>query len=460
MIKDPRHIAVSVLVSWDKSFHTLDKSLENHSEQIDSLSKKDKNLCNALIFGVLRHRGTIDWTLGAFSKTSLEKIDKPLLYLLRITCFQIMYMDRIPVFAAINTSVDIAKQIAGQKAAGFVNAVLRKAADNFSTVVFPDPKKNRSKFISVQFSMPLWLSGKWCQTFGFEATSLLCQQINTIPAITLRTNTLKTDRHSLAGKLALVAKNISFTRYAPQGISFENPSMPIQELETFKQGLFQIQDEAAQIATCFLSPRPGERILDVCAGFGGKSGYIAQLMENKGILICADIESRKLDSLQLESKRLGIDIVQTKSMDILQTTIKDFDFYFDRVLLDAPCTGLGVLRRNPDTKWKRSKNDIERLSAQQKKMLGAAANLVKPGGLLAYAVCSCETEENEAVIHKFLEKRKDFFIDTGFESNNDDTLMTSIPSKLISEQGFLKTYPDANNMDGFFAARLRRKSIT
>lgn len=459
MIKDPRHIAVSVLVSWDTSFHTLDKSLENHSEQIDSLSRKDKSLCNALIFGVLRHRGTIDWTLSEFSKTSLAKVDTPLLYLLRITCFQMMYMDRIPVFAAINTSVDIAKKIAGQKAAGFVNAVLRNAADHFSTVVFPDPKKDRAKFMGVKFSIPLWLSRKWCHAFGFEATQLLCRQINTIPRITLRTNTLKIDRHTLADKLSSVAKNISLTPYAPQGISFESPSMSIQELDIFKQGMFQIQDEAAQIATCFLSPRPGENILDVCAGLGGKSGYIAQLMENRGVLVCADIEPQKLDSLQLEAKRLGIDIIQTKPVDILRTTIKDFDLYFDRVLLDAPCTGLGVLQRNPDTKWKRSKRDIQRLSAQQKRMLGAAANLVKPGGLLAYVVCSCEQEENEAVIYQFLDKRKDFYIDTEFESNHDDTRMTGLLSKFISAQGFLKTYPDADNMDGFFAARLRRKPL-
>ncbi len=458
MIKDPRHIAVTVLVSWDKSFNTLDKALENHSEEISILSKNDKNLCNALIFGVLRHRGTIDWTLGAFSKTPLEKIDKPLLYLLRITCFQILYMDRIPFFAAINTSVDIAKKMSGKKPAGFINAVLRNTADNFSTIGFPDPKDNKPKFISVKFSLPLWLSKKWNHAFGFEKTCLLCRQINTIPQITLRTNTLKVDRQSLAKSLSLVAQNIQLTDYASQGISFSKPGIPIHEFEAFKLGLFQIQDEAAQIVTRFLAPKPGEKILDACAGLGGKTGHIAQLMKNKGIIIAADIESKKLESLQLESKRLGIDIIRTKPLNLLKTSFKNFNFYFDRVLLDAPCTGLGVLRRNPDTKWKRSKNDIIRLCAQQKKMLGAAANLVKPGGLLVYAVCSCEKEENEEVIQQFLKKRKDFLIDKTFKSYNDDRLMTDLISRFISKDGFLKTYPDANNMDGFFAVRLRRKS--
>jgi 16S rRNA (cytosine967-C5)-methyltransferase len=453
MIKDPRHIALMVLVSWHRSSHTLDKSLEKYSQEILSLSKNDRNLCNALIFGVLRQRESIDWFLSAFPKTPLEKIDITLLYLLRIALFQIQHMDRIPVFAIINTSVDIAKKLSGKKAAGFINAVLRKAVDNPSTVPFPDAKKNRAKFISVTFSLPLWLAKKWNNAFGFEATCSLCRQINTIPKITLRVNTLKTDRQSLEKELSLVAKNVQLTQYTPQGINFSNPSIPIQEINAFKQGLFQIQDEAAQIVTDFLSPRPGEKILDACAGLGGKTGHIAQVMENKGIIVATDLDPKKLESLELDSKRLGIDIIQTKPLNLLKATIKDFDFYFDRVLIDAPCTGLGVLRRNPDTKWKRSKNDITRLSGQQKKILNCAANMVKPGGLLVYAVCSCEREENEEIIHKFLEKRKDFSIDKEFKSSNHDSIMT----RLISEKGFLKTYPDINNMDGFFAARLKRK---
>ena len=452
MIKDPRHIALNVLLFWHKASRPLDKSLESYSEEISFLSKNDRSLCNALIFGVLRQRESIDWVIRPFSNISFERIDIKPLYLLRIALFQIIYMDRIPVFAAINTTINIAKKLSDKKTAGYINAVLRNAAENFSKVPLPDAKDNAGKFISVKFSMPLWLSKKWIQAFGFEPACSLCRQINTIPLITLRTNTLKTKRQSLAKKLSLVAKNIQLTDYASQGISFSNPSLPIQEFEEFKLGLFQIQDEAAQIVTQLLAPEPGEKILDACAGLGGKTGHIAQLMENKGIIIAADVENKKLESLFLDSKRLGIDIVQTKPINLLKTSIKDFDFYFDRVLIDAPCTGLGVMRRNPDTKWKRSKNDIARLSAKQKKMLNAAANLVKPGGILVYAVCSCEREENEEVIYKFLDKRKDFLIDKDFKSDNYYSLMT--------HKGFLKTYPDANNMDGFFAVRLKRRSKT
>jgi len=449
MIQNPRHIALNVLLFWHKGSNTLDAALETYSKEISLLDPKDKKLCNALIFGVLRKRESIDWIISEFSNTDLKKISINLLYILRIALFQIIYMDRIPVFAAINTAVDIAKRLAGRKKAGFINAVLRKASSNYTKIALPDSKKNPSKFISIKYSLPLWLSKKWIKVFGFESTQNLGSQINSVPFITIRANTLKTQRQILLQKLTLKVKSIQKTDYAQEGLNFISPDVPIHELEEFTQGLFQVQDEAAQIITYFLNPKPGEKILDACAGFGGKTGHIAQIMENKGVIVAADTGGKKLESLKRDMQKLGIDIVLTKTIDILKTTIKNFDFYFDRVLMDAPCTGFGVLRRNPDTKWKRSKNDIIRMGAKQKKMLNAAANLVKPGGILVYAVCSCEKEENENVIDKFLEKRADFSIDKSFKSDRYE--------QFITQKGFLKTYPHINSMDGFFAARLLRK---
>ncbi len=449
MVSDPRHIALNALTSWHASPHTLDRSLEKHSNEISALTKKDKNLCNALIFGVLRHRNFLDHIISAFSNTPLKKI-KPLpLYILRIALFQVIYMDRVPDFAAINTAVNIAKKQAGKKTAGYINAVLRAACTNWSKVDLPDKAKKPDAYLSINYSIPIWLAKKWINTFGFKDAETLCDQINTIPEITLRVNTLKTDRSSLLELMGNHVKTIETTPYADQGLCFTSPDMPIREMEEFNQGLFQIQDEAAQMVTQLLAPEPGERILDACAGLGGKTGHIAQMMKNKGTLTAVDVEAEKLNTLTLEAKRLGIDIVRTKSADLLKMSIKNFGDYFDRVLIDAPCTGLGVLRRNPDTKYKRTKKDIQRLAGKQKKMLNAAANLVKPGGILVFAVCSCEKEENEEVVEHFLNKRKDFSIDKDVQSDNY--------LKLITEDGFIKTYPAANNMDGFFAARLKRK---
>ncbi|MFH2059714.1 MAG: 16S rRNA (cytosine(967)-C(5))-methyltransferase RsmB [Pseudomonadota bacterium] len=450
MDKDPRYIAFLVLLYWHKADHTLDRALETHSDTINNLSKKDKSLCNALIFGVLRHRESIDWIIKAFSNTAIEKIKPKPLYLLRLALYQILHLDRVPVFAAINTAVEIGKQKCGQQTAGFINAVLRKAVKGHATVPIPNKDSLPAQFISVQYSLPLWLAKKWVHSFGLKQTESLCIQINTIPMITLRTNSLKIDRLNLAGHLCNQVQNIIPTDYAKQGLRFTNPKIAIPEMEPFKQGWFQIQDEAAQMVTEFLNPKPFETILDACAGLGGKTGHIAQLMENTGTLIALDIQPDKLKLLNNEAQRLGFTNIQTKACDLIKTSIKDFDNFFDRVLVDAPCTGLGVLQRNPDTKWKRSQHDITRLSGRQKKILNAAANLVKPGGILVYAVCSCEPEENEQVIDTFLNKRKDFSIAKDAESDNYSIFMTS--------DGFLKTYPETNNMDGFFAARLTRKS--
>ena len=449
-MNDPRYLALKVLLDWDKKPRTLDQSLELYSEDISNLPKNDRSLCNAIIFGVLRKRESMDWTIRSFSNTSLEKMDVKSLYILRIALFQILHMDKIPVFAAIHTAVEISKALSGRRTAGFINAVLRKAAENNSALSLPDKKTEPDKFLSVSYSFPLWLSKKWIHAFGFEKAEKLCQQINTIPSIAICCNRLKTNRQSLSEQLQVCAKNVQITDYASEGIHFTNPILPVQELEAFQLGLFHVQDEAAQIVTEYLAPEPGEIVLDSCAGFGGKTFHMAQLMDNKGLVVATDLESKKLETLQLDAKRLGIHNIQTKAMDLLKASIKDFDDYFDRVLIDAPCTGLGVLQRNPDTKWKRSPKDIERLSAKQKKMINSAANLVKPGGILVYAVCSCEKEENEDVIHSFLDKRKDFSIDKDFHSDKY--------AVFITHEGFLKTYPEPKNMDGFFAARLIRKN--
>ncbi len=267
----------------------------------------------------------------------------------------------------------------------------------------------------------------------------------------MRVNTLKMKRKVLGALLETQNFGVAYTNESPDGIHISSPGKPVTQIEGFTQGLFQIQDEAAQLVSQILDPKPGEIVLDACAGLGGKACHIAQLMNNQGRVIAADLESHKLDSLGAETQRLGIENIRVQQLDLLKATIKDFDGYFDRVLLDAPCSGLGVIRRNPDTKWKRTLKDVLRLSAQQKKMLNAAANLVKPGGILLYAVCSCEPEENEQVITAFLQKRKDYSPDNAMEG-----ISALSNATLTTGDHYFKTYPDGHIMDGFFAVRLKR----
>jgi 16S rRNA (cytosine967-C5)-methyltransferase len=444
---DLRHMALKILMRCQKRTCTLDKSIDTAESQLKSLSRQDRNLCNAIVFGVLRHREYLDFIIKSFSKKPFANLDILVLYILRIALFQLLFLDRIPAFAAINTSIELAKKQTNQGTAGFINAVLRNAEQNHHTLALPDLNKNLLAHICIGHSYPGWLIKRWIRFHGGEKTLALCRSINTIPPITLRVNTLKMQRKALGNLLETQDLGVAYTNESPDGIHISSPGKPVTEIEGFSQGLFQIQDEAAQLVSQILNPKPGEIILDACAGLGGKACHIAQLMNNRGKVIASDLESHKLDSLGAEARRLGIENIRVRQIDLLKATIKDFDGYFDRVLLDAPCSGLGVMRRNPDTKWKRTLKDVLRLSAQQKKMLNAAANLVKPGGILLYAVCSCEPEENEQVITAFLQKRKDYSLDTTMEG-------------IKTADHLFKTYPDGHIMDGFFAARLKRRDKT
>ncbi|SMC46802.1 16S rRNA (cytosine967-C5)-methyltransferase [Desulfocicer vacuolatum DSM 3385] len=450
---EPRQLAWMVLKESTLSQKTLDQTLEAFSLPLESLKKRDRALANALIHGTLRWKGHLDWIIAAFSRTKPEQVDPEVMWLLRMALFQIIHMDKIPTSAAVNTAVNVAKFHIHKGAAGFTNAVLRKAATHWQSVAPPDPDLTPELFVAVEKSIPLWLARRWITRFGMEKTMALGDAVNEIPPITLRVNTLKTCRDDLINALSSHAHRVWQTPYSSLGISLKKPSMPIHELPAFKAGEFQVQDEAAQLVTArFLDPQPGERILDACAGLGGKTGHIAQLMENRGTIVAGDTDPGKLNQLDQEMKRLGIDMVSTRKINLLKTETLDFNTHFHRVLVDAPCSGLGVLRRNPDTRWKRTKKDVARLAVRQEKMLFNAADLVAPGGTLVYAVCSCEPRENQTVIQNFLDRKKEFTIKVKAASPHDSG--TPLP---LSPQGMFCTWPDALEMDGFFAVALQRK---
>jgi 16S rRNA (cytosine967-C5)-methyltransferase len=447
MAADTRRTALQILLHAAKKKTTLDRALDAFRPQLAGLTQQDKNLCHAIVFGVLRHRNFLDFIIQAFSNTKIARMDLSVLYILRMAVFQMRFLDRVPDFAAINTAVDLAKARGGKKIAGFVNAVLRNTARGIDSLVWPDQHKNLVDYISVVHSIPLWLARRWLDRYGPGTTLELSCAVNQIPPVTLRTNTLKTSRTELGRLLTDAGHNIAHTQFSPDGILLAGAGIHVEDLAGFAGGLFQVQDEAAQLVSRILDPQKEETILDACAGLGGKSLHLAQLMENTGQIIAVDTEENKLAQLASEAQRLGITCVKTRVMDLLTADISDFPGFFDRVLLDAPCTGLGVLRRNPDAKWERSVQDIQRMAGRQKRLLNRAASLVKPGGTLVYAVCSCEREENEAVIAAFLKARKDYALDP-----IEDVYGRTCGS-------FFSTFPDTMGMDGFFAARFTRVSL-
>lgn len=451
MTPDPRHIAYEILRDAGQPRVTLDQALDCRDADISGMPPKDRALCHAIVFGVLRHRGRLDHLIRAFSDRPFERLDSGVVEVLRLTLFQLVFLDRVPDFAAIDTGVELAKKRAGRSSGGFVNAVLRRAAREQDDLALPPATGPLSPYLKVHFSIPKWLGTRWVKTYGKNRTMDLCRTLMEMPPLTLRTNMLKCSRQDLAARMQQEGITTEETPLSPAGLNIETQGQPPADLPGYSEGNFQVQDEAAQLVTQILAPGPGERVLDACAGLGGKSCHMAQLMENRGQVLAADVDPVKLERLGTEARRMGISIIRTKPLDITGATINVVGGFFDRVLVDAPCSGIGVIRRNPDTRWKRSVKDIQRNAARQKKILNAAASLVRPGGTLVYAVCSCEPEENEAVISHFLSKRKDFSPDRG-------AVALTIPGLDLkdSQAAWFKTFPSPGGMDGFFAARLKR----
>jgi 16S rRNA (cytosine967-C5)-methyltransferase len=439
-----------ILNTFEKEKRPIDEVLEGLYGR-STLSNPDQKLFHALTYGVLRHRGFLDYMIRHFSKIDLKKIKPEILNVLRIGLYQMIYMDKIPVSAAVNTSVELSKSIAPSWITGYVNAMLRKAAGGWTQVPLPE-KKDPAKYLSVTESFPEWIITRWIGEMGADGVERLCKSINTIPPITIRTNTLKTEVDPLVKALLPFVENIQPCEWSSIGIRLFNPGRPIDRIPAFIDGWFQVQDEAAQLVTDLLDPIPGERILDACAGQGGKTGHIAQVMKNQGSIVAVDSNKEKLSRLNLEMSRLGVHNVETLNADLEIRTGDEFTGAFDRILLDAPCSGLGVLRRNPEAKWRIHQMDLIKHQSRQMRILDHLCHCVKLSGVLVYAVCSREPEETEDVVCGFLKRHNNFTLrqnHPGFSGRKH---------LLISDRGYLKTSPDLHGMDGFFGVCFERVS--
>ena len=411
---------------------------------------RDLALFHQLVLGVLRWRGRLDWIIEQVSARPLTRIDPSALNALRIGLFQVVFLDRIPVSAAVNTAVELVKADSSPRAAGFVNAVLRKAAGRWRQIPLPDAKRSAARHLAVRESFPRWMVRRWISRFGFAEAERLCAAANQIPPTTVRANTLKTSRSRLQDALAEAVEDLRETAHAPDGLCFSHPSTPIDALPMFEAGGFQVQDEAAQLVSLLLDPAPGQRVLDACAGLGGKTGHIAQLMGNRGVLVATDKDAGKLETLDREMGRLGVTIVEPETAD-LEAPLQAGANRFDRVLLDAPCSGLGVIRRNPDAKWKSAAKDLSGFGARQQRLLNRLAGLVSPSGLLVYSVCSMEPEENESVVDAFLDPHPEFAVVQPAEHRR------TLPQAFFDARGFFRSFPHRHGTDGFFAAVFRRR---
>jgi len=450
MVAIARQIALSALSSLHESNVTLDHQLTKAFEKRRPLLQRDRALATELVLGVLRWRGRLDWVIDHLSKTPVHKMDPLVLDIIRLGLYQILFLSRIPISAAVNDSVELAKEKAPFWVVRFVNAVLRSAGGRAKEIPLPTDADDPVTAIAIGESHPCWMIKRWLEHIGIEETRRLCRANNQIPPVTARVNTLKVSRERLFRSVTGHVGKVSQTRFSPDGLALRGLKRAIADIPAFQEGWFQVQDEAAQLVSYLLGPRPGETILDACAGRGGKTGHIAQLMKDSGTIKAMDRQPWKLKALEASMRRLGVSNVTTWHYDLSAPMGEDFADMFDRILVDAPCSGLGVVRRRPDIKWRKQEEDLARLQRKQENLLASLAPLVKRGGWLVYSVCSLEPEEGEQVIDNFLKTQTDFVID------GSSTGLAEMDEGLVDGSGIFRSLPHKHDMDGFFAVRLKK----
>ena len=444
----PRAMAMHILMQVARRAAFPDVLLDVYFKKHPALEARDRAFATELVYGVLRWQGRLDWIIDRYSRIVPKRMPLPVRVLLRLAAYQLLFLDRVPPAAAVHEAVELAKTSQPQHVVRFVNGVLRSIGREREALKTAGAEGTPAEQLAVRHSYPVWVVERWLRELGVEETEALCHAANQVAPTTIRTNTLKTTPGALATALRESGLSVEPGRFAPEALHLKAVRTDLSSLPEYARGEFQVQDEASQLVARLVDPRPGERVLDACAGMGVKSTHLAQLMGNRGEIVAMDSQGWKLTRLAENARRLQIPCLQTVEWDLL--THDQFGGRFDRVLVDAPCTGLGVLRRNPDIKWKVGPKDCRRLHLLQTELLGRAAELVRPGGVLVYATCTLTPEENEDTVQAFVVKHGDFFREDG------RAILPPSCEDVVEKDGSLRTWPHRHGVDGFFAARLRR----
>ena len=439
-VSQARYEALRILVRVEEDRAFADIVLEHALEQA-RLDPREAGLCTELVYGTLRWRRHLDWRLTPHLNRPLDKLDPWVRTVLRLTAYQLFFLDRVPRWAAVDEAVSLAKLKARKPGPPeFVNAVLRSLTRAAGPPPLPAVPVEAA---AVRCSFPDWIAARWIARYGQPEAEALMLASNERPPTTMRVNLLRITREALAARLR--DEELAFTRptaLAPEGLLIERGA--VGRWAAFAAGWCTIQDEASMLVARLLDPQPGELVADACAAPGTKATHLAELMRNRGRIVAMDPQAARLKLVPKSAARLGITIIEPRVGGAAALAGR-WKGKCDRVLVDAPCSNLGVLRRNPEVKWRRRPEDIAASAARQSQILSAAATLVKPGGRLVYATCSPEPEENDAVVAAFLAAQPAWRVDPPAE----------FPVAL-DHDGFLRTRPDRHGTDGFTAVRLRR----
>lgn len=408
-----------------------------------NLSSLDRRFIHELVFGTTKMRRRLDYVLGQFLERKTEELTPWIRNVLRMGVYQVDFLDKVPPSAAVDESVRLAKKFGHKGTVALVNAVLRSYLREKSRVVFPSREDDPIENVALFYSFPSWMVREWMGIFGEEETIRLCEEFNRRPRVTCRINSLKIDRMRL--EEALEREKVKFKKgKLLESYYYIESKITPDRFAPLQKGLVYIQDESAGLAARLLDPRPGERVLDLCAAPGGKSTLLAEMMKDQGLLLAVDINGKKLDLLNQNCLRLGVHSLVSCCADARNFACRPVD----RVLVDAPCSALGTLGSNPDARWRKQKDDPARLHLLQLEILSNAAKLVREGGALVYSTCTLAPEENERVIEDFLKQNKEFRLVHAADF---------VTAEVIDGRGMIRTLPHVHKTDGSFACRLERE---
>ncbi|SPF51703.1 Sun protein [Syntrophobacter sp. SbD1] len=445
-----RTLAYQVLLHLEQKASHPDRLIRTTLERHSGLEVRDRALLTELVYGVVRWQGRLDWHIDQLSRTSPGKIAPAVRVLLRLAMYQVLFLDRVPDHAAVNDTVELAKTSQPPYVVKFINAILRQASRKGDEWNWPDSVKDPAAHLAVMTSHPIWLVRRLIDEMGIEEAGLFCEANNRIAPTVFRVNTLKGSREEAIESLKSEGIEAAPSPLLEHAVRAKSLRRDVTGTDAFRQGLLQTQDEASQLVSLLLSPLPGERVLDLCCGLGVKSSHIAILMKNQGEVLSVDNSAWKLEEAQKSAQRQGIAIIRTAAEDVM-TLQPESAGLFDRVLLDAPCTGLGTIRRKPDIKWRRHIKDPYRLAQLQKELLSYASRFLKPGGVLVYATCTVLGDENESVAGSLGLLHPELALEPAAEN------LPHACCNMVSGP-YYRSLPHKHDVDGFFSARWRRKA--
>lgn len=449
-----REVALDVLtkVEQERSYSNL---LLNQTLQKHQLAREEASFATELVYGTIQRLNTIDYFLERFVSRGMSKLQPWVRSLLRLSFYQLYYLDRIPPYAAVGEAVNLAKRRGHQGISGMVNGVLRnvlRATDELEIPASLDPVKG----IALAHSHPEWMVARYIEQYGEEETRAICASNNEPPHVSVRVNRRLISRDEMMNKMADAGHQVRGSLLSSDGIVVESGGN-MAFTDWYRAGLISIQDESSMLVAAAVNPQPGMKVLDCCAAPGGKTAHMAEMMDDQGMILANDVHPHKQKLIAEQADRLQLRSIRTMVSDAALLTQRLEDASFDRVLLDAPCSGLGVIRRKPDLKWTKASEEIAEIIVLQRQLLAEAGRLLRPGGILVYSTCTIEQGENERQISRFLKENPSFI--PADESTENEAWRSAIrrTGPHPAGAGMMRILPHQFHSDGFFIARMQKQ---